>query len=47
MEDVNFIKKFITYCFSFNKGDRVLIYVKENKEKSSSIKSKSYSSLSS
>ena len=47
MEDVNLIKKIITYCFSFNKGDRVLIYVKENKEKTSSIKSKSYSSLSS
>jgi len=47
IENVNIIKKYIYYCFSFNKGDRVLIYVKTNEEKSLSIKSKSHSILSS
>jgi hypothetical protein len=47
MEEVNILKRWISYCFSFNKGDRVLIYVKDNNDKSTSIKSKSHFTLSS
>jgi len=47
MEEVNILKRWISHCFSFNKGDRVLIYVKDNNDKSTSIKSKSHFSLSS
>jgi len=47
LEQVNLLKYYLKNCYSFNKGDRILIYVKVNKNKSLSITSsiKSFSSL--
>ncbi len=46
LKEAGYLDYVFNLCFSFNKGNRILVYVKTDKNKTSSIKSSSFSSLS-